>query len=99
MKSVVKVLRSRALEYLCTKLHSRSYWRQICARFAPDLLITLQKVSEKDYYAEYFKVNAENVRKTWSDIKESIDISKSSAQTAPDCIQCNDKFVSDRKDM
>ena len=43
-----------------------------------NLLITLQRVSKKNYYAEYYRVNAENASKTWSDIKDIIKISKSS---------------------
>ena len=64
-----------------------------------DLLIALQRVNKKNYYAEYFRVNAENARKTRSGIKEIIKISKSSTKSAPNSIHYNNKFLCDQADM
>ena len=64
-----------------------------------NLLLTLQRVSKKNYYAEYFSVNAENVRKTWSGIKEIINVSKSSFPTSPVSINYDDTSLSDEKDI
>ena len=64
-----------------------------------NLLLTLQRVSKKNYYTEYFRVNAENARKTWSGIKEIINISKSSTQTTLVTISYNDAILSNEKDI
>ena len=61
-----------------------------------NLLLTLQRVSKKSYYAEYFSVNAENVRKTWSGIKEIINVSKSSIPTSPVSINYNNTSLSNK---
>jgi len=58
-----------------------------------NLLITLQRVSKKNYYAKYFRVNVENAYKTWLGIKEITNISKSSTQTAPDSVPYNDNLL------
>ena len=50
-------------------------------------------------YAEYFSVNAENVRKTWSGIKEIINVSKTSIPTSPVRINYNNTSLSNEKDI
>ena len=64
-----------------------------------NLLLTLQRVSKKNYYAEYFSGNAENVRKTCSGIKEIINVSKSSIPTSPVSINYNNTPLSTEKDI
>ena len=57
------------------------------------------RVSKNNYCAEYFSVNAENVRKTWSGIKEIINVSKSSIPTSPVSINYNNTCLSNEKDI
>ena len=65
-----------------------------------NLLLTLQRVSKKNYYAEYFNVNAESVHKIRSGIKEVINVSKSSIPTSPVSINYNnDTSLSNEKDI
>ena len=64
-----------------------------------NLLLTLQRVSKKNYYMEYFRVNADNARKTWSGIKKIINISKTSTQTTPATINYNDTILSNETDI
>ena len=76
----------------------KNYLHKQCKSYR-NLLLTLQRASKNNYYAEHFRVNAKNARKTWSGIKEIINISKSSTQTAPDSIHYNNTFLSNEKDI
>ena len=69
------------------ELH-RQYTRQ------KNLVTSLTRQSEKQYYNNYFTTNKDNLQKVWKGIKEIINI-KSKSHSHPNCIIDNDHTITD----
>ena len=59
--------------------------------------LTLPKNSKKQYYAEYFATNVNNIKKTWDGIRRIVNMKRTSAKTSQ--LNIGGKIIVDDKDL
>ena len=82
--------------YYRMKKHPSEQNRSAYKQFRTRLNYILRK-SERDYYANYLNANRNNLRKTWSVLKQIVN--KNSRSKTPEYFVINNKKVSDKKDI
>ena len=59
-----------------------------------NIIATLMKKSNQNYFAKYFESNIKNLKNTWKRIK-SIILLKNSASSSPNLLNLNNELISD----
>ena len=60
-------------------------------------IVTLIRVSKKDYYAKFFEENNSNVKKTWEGIRDLINVSKKTSTNITKLYK--DKLITDNREL
>ena len=60
-------------------------------------IVTLIRVSKKDYYAKFFEENNSNVKKTWEGIRDLINVSKKTSTNITKLFK--DKLITDNREI